>query len=253
MHIYYQKLGSGNPIIILHGVFGTGDNWITVARALAETHTVYLADQRNHGRGKWSDDFNYDLLAADVKELMEEELLEKATIIGHSMGGKVAMKFAMQNPEMIGKMVIVDIAPKTYSLKEHQGFIKSLLELPIETISSRKEADELLSKSIKSFAIRQFLLKSLVREDNAFSWRLNLKALQNNLGEVGSDLSIDGTFNGETLFVRGAKSDYIMDDDWPKIQKAFSNSELVTVEDAGHWIHAEQPDALLKVLNKFLA
>ncbi|MGY8977068.1 MAG: alpha/beta fold hydrolase [Cytophagales bacterium] len=252
MKLHFKKFGSGPPLIILHGVFGSSDNWKTLANHLMITFEVYLVDQRNHGLSPHSDDLNYQVMTDDLKELLHNAQIEKCCLLGHSMGGKTAMNFAVQYPEKIMKLIIIDIAPKRYP-PHHQNILQGVDSLKINEINTRKEADDLLSTTINNSGIRQFILKNLSRNpEGLFYWKINWKAIEDNIQAIGAPLLSHDLFTGEVLFIRGAQSDYILNEDEPLLKKHFPNAVLMTIQKAGHWVHAEQPAQLLALINQFI-
>ena len=252
MKLHFKKFGSGPPLIILHGVFGSSDNWKTLANHLMSTFEVYLVDQRNHGLSPHSDDFNYQVMTDDLKELLDDEQIEKYSLLGHSMGGKTAMNFAIQYPEKIIKLIIVDIAPKRYPPR-HQNILKGVHSLTLHEINTRKEADDLLSVTINNAGIRQFILKNLSRNpEGLFYWKINWKAIEDNIQAIGEPLLSHAVFSGKVMFIRGAQSDYILNEDEPILKKHFPNAVLITIKKAGHWVHAEQPAQLLALIKQFI-
>ena len=252
MKLHFKKFGSGPPLIILHGVFGSSDNWKTLANTLRSQFKVYLVDQRNHGLSPHSGDFNYQVMTDDLKELLHDEQIEKCILLGHSMGGKTAMNFAVQYPEKIIKLIIVDIAPKGYP-PHHENILKGVHSLTLHEINTRKEADDLLSVTINNAGIRQFILKNLSRNpEGLFYWKINWKAIEDNMEAIGAPLSSYAVFPGEVLFIRGAQSDYILNEDEPLLKKHFPDADLMTIQKAGHWVHAEQPAQLLALINQFI-
>jgi esterase len=254
MKLNYKEFGEGyQPLIIIHGLFGSLDNWLTIAKAFANNRRIFLIDQRNHGKSPHSDDFSYQEMASDLKEFIHHNNLKNVSILGHSMGGKTAMLFASLHPTMIEKLIIVDIGPKYYP-PHHKTIINALTSLDLSTLKSRGEADKEIAKSIKDSGIRQFLLKNLGRnEHKEFEWKINLPVIVKNIENVGEGLSISSHFNGSTLFIRGDRSDYILDEDVDEIQEQFPNSQLLTIQGAGHWVHAEQPEALYNAITNFLS
>lgn len=254
MKLNYKKIGdTGSPILILHGLLGSLDNWISIARTLSEKNfTVYIIDQRNHGQSPHSEEFNYALMAEDVKEFINEHALQNAIIIGHSMGGKTAMHFACKFPELIEKLIVVDISPKKYPV-HHQEIIDALFSLNLNTITSRNEADEQLSLKIKDFSVRQFLLKNLYRQtNNSFAWRFNLPVLSEKIEMIGDALYNDALFLKPALFIGGSLSNYILSEDENLIHRHFPKANIIMVKGAGHWIHAEAPEAFVKICLEFL-
>ena len=252
MKLHFKQFGSGPPLIILHGVFGSSDNWKTLANHLMSTFEVYLVDQRNHGLSPHSDDFNYQVMTDDLKELLDDEQIEKYSLLGHSMGGKTAMNFAIQYPEKIIKLIIVDIAPKRYPPR-HQNILKGVHSLTLHEINTRKEADDLLSVTINNAGIRQFILKNLSRNpEGLFYWKINWKAIEDNIQAIGEPLLSHAVFSGKVMFIRGAQSDYILNEDEPLLKKHFPDAVLITIKKAGHWVHAEQPAQLLALIKQFI-
>lgn len=258
MKLFYQKYGKGEPLIILHGLYGSSDNWVSIARKLESYFSVYLLDQRNHGRSPHSDLHNYNVMAEDLNEFMIDENIDKANILGHSMGGKTAMFFAQKYPEKINKLIVADISPFAYSEefgKTHEFIISSLLSLNLSKFQSRNEIDEELSKSLKQKSLRNFLLKNVKRaDDNTFQWMLNLKSIQQNLSNILSGLEIEKckAADVETLFIKGEKSPYIQIEELDKIKIIFPKSKLITIKAAGHWLHAEQSEEVVRLIIKFL-
>jgi len=247
VNLFYQKTGQGPDLVILHGLFGQSDNWASMAKMLEKDFTVYLVDQRNHGRSPHDDVFNYEVMAEDLLSLS----LPKFSIIGHSMGGKTAMFFAKKYPHLLEKLVVVDIGTKHYPV-HHQEIIDALLGLDVDAFTSRNDADDALKKKISDFGTRQFLLKNLYRkEDNSFGWRFNLEVIADQIEEVGKALEGEAC-EIETLFINGANSRYVKEEDKTGILKHFPKAKFETIADAGHWVHAEQPDILAKALMKFL-
>ncbi len=253
MKLNTRTLGnSGQNIVILHGLLGSSDNWYSLAKQLAEQHQVFLLDQRNHGLSGWSDDWNYEVMVQDLHEFITENALQSIVLIGHSMGGKVAMLYAGKYPERLSKLVIVDIAPRHYP-PHHQQILEGLQSIDLASLTSRQEADTQLAYHITALDTRQFLLKNLYRKpDNSFGWRMNLEVIVNNIEEVGKAFPANLQYAGKTIFIRGEKSGYITATDEPEIKGFFPEATLATVEGAGHWVQAEQPQRFMDVLLEFL-
>lgn len=253
MNLFSRIEGEGRPLIILHGLFGMGDNWLTHAKKYAALgFEVHVLDQRNHGQSPHSPDFSYQHMADDLAEYMQNHALKKASILGHSMGGKVAMLFACQHPEKVERLIVVDIAPKAYPI-HHQVYIDALKNLDFNKIKSRGEADTALKSQISNFAVRQFLLKSMYWQDNKkLALRFNLPVIEANLAMVGEALFDDAEFLGETLFINGGQSNYITPADEPLLLKHFPLAHSHTIAEAGHWVHAEAADEFADVTAKFL-
>jgi pimeloyl-ACP methyl ester carboxylesterase len=251
MKLFSRELGHGDPIVVLHGLFGSSDNWLTQAKLLANHYKVYSVDLRNHGQSPHSDDFDYPAMVEDLNEFMASNRLQNTVIIGHSMGGKAAMNFALAHPDKLSKLIVVDIAPKAYNL-EHYTIAEGLKAIPVGKISSRNEADEILSKHVPEPDVRQFLLKNLQRKSTGgFSWKINLPVISAKLTNIGLDLQFPGTFDKPTLFIRGSRSKYIANEDWTRITEVFPKAELETM-DTGHWVQAEKPQEFADVVVRWL-
>ncbi len=240
--LHSKIVGEGKPLVILHGFFGMGDNWKSHANKFAEDgFQVHLVDQRNHGRSFHTDDFSYELLVEDLSNYIEEHNLEDIYLLGHSMGGKTAMLFATEYPDLVKKLIIADIAPKTYP-PHHQDIIKALQSVDFEVQNTRKLIDEKLSELVAEVGVRQFILKNTFRKTkDTLAFRFNLKSLSENYPEVVKPLPSFTIFSGDTLFLKGEKSGYILPEDAPLINAHFPNSQIKTVQKAGHWLHAENP------------
>jgi len=253
MSLHSQILGQGKPFIILHGFLGMGDNWKTLGLRFSEAgYQVHLLDQRNHGRSFHSDAFSYKLLAEDLKEYCEEHHLQDIVLLGHSMGGKVAMQFAVDNPKIVSKLIVADIAPKAYP-QHHQDILKALSSLDFSKIQSRNEAEDHLSKYIKEEGIRLFLLKNLYRKNKSeFGLRMNLPILIEKIDEVGKALPPTTIFEGDTLFLAGERSGYIERMDEILIKKHFPKAIIKKIANAGHWLHAENPEEFYDNVMNFL-
>lgn len=254
MELNYKTFGQGDPLIILHGMFGTLDNWQTIGKQLSEHFTVYILDQRNHGRSPHDDLIDYPTMAEDLKHFMETHWIFKAHILGHSMGGKTAMQFALEHPDMLDKLVVVDVAPKRYA-GGHEEILAAILALDLKTVQSRNDAELFLRQRLtnQDEGTIQFLMKNLSRNpESGFEWKMNFPAIHAHYQDILTGIEVDTTFEGETLFIRGEKSNYIQDSDWQNILKLFPQAHLETVSNAGHWVHADQPQALLEMVQSFL-
>lgn len=240
MQLNYKKFGdSGSTILILHGLLGSLDNWQTIAKQVAITHQVYIIDQRNHGRSPHSENFNYEILAKDILDFCVEHKIEKTTIIGHSMGGKVAMLLALEHPTFIEKLIVVDIAPTHYN-GGHEEILFAMAEAPIHAKTDRNEIDLFLQKRIPEFGVRQFVLKNLSRDANGkFEWKCDLEILIKNYRVLMDFPSTENIFLGESYFIKGAQSNYITNENWNSCLHYFPTAKLLSVENAGHWVHAE--------------
>ncbi|MBN8701642.1 MAG: alpha/beta fold hydrolase [Bacteroidetes bacterium] len=250
----YKKLGEkGESVFILHGLFGSLDNWQTIGKQLSEKYTVYLVDQRNHGHSFHANECTYESMANDLHNLSEQIGCAKASIIGHSMGGKTAMVFAREYPQLIEKLIVVDIAPRYYA-PHHTTIIDTLSGVDFSVVKTRKEVEAALQARITEQSTIQFLLKNLYWKDgdsNELAWRFNLPVLREQIEQIGKKIDM-GYCSIPTLFLRGEHSKYISDSDFADIQNSFVNAELQTIPNAGHWIHAEQPQLFLEHLLNFL-
>jgi len=251
MKLFFRQQGQGQALIILHGLLGSSDNWHSLGRLFAETFSVYLVDQRNHGQSPHSDEINYKLMTEDLESFMKENKIEKAHLIGHSMGGKTVMNFAVKNPSMVDKLIVVDIVPKYYVVR-HDRLIEGMKAIPLDEITSRSEAEVVLSGYEPDAAVRQFLLKNLTRTDEGkFKWRPNLHAIDEHLDEIGEGMVYEGSFTRESLFVNGDRSRYFEDGDQDLIKKIFPNAKFVTLN-TGHWVQAEKPQEFAQTVLQFL-
>ena len=251
MELFYRELGQGKPIIVMHGLFGSSDNWLTQARMLSSGYHVFSLDLRNHGLSPHDEAFSYPVMVDDLKEFIEKHKVEGPVLMGHSMGGKVAMNFALAHPDMLSKLIVVDMAPKAYDL-EHYVILEGLKAIPIDSITSRTEADEKLAEFVPEAGVRQFLLKNLQRKpEGGFGWKINLPVVGKNLPKIGLDLEFKGKFQKPALFIRGARSAYIKDDDLERIREIFPSAELETL-DTGHWVQAEKPKEFVEVVANWL-
>ncbi len=251
MKLHYRELGEGRPLVILHGLFGYSDNWQTHARKLSEYFRVILVDQRNHGHSPWSDEFSYDLMADDLQELLDALQLDEVLLLGHSMGGKTAMRFTEKYEDRVEKLIVVDIGIKKYP-SHHDEILEGLNTIDPAKLENRTEADEQLEKFVSSYGVRQFLLKNLYwKEKGKLAWRMNIPAIENSMDEILAPLSEKEMFV-PTLFIRGAQSNYILDEDIPKLEAKFVDFQLKTVENAGHWVHAEAPEEFIEMVLEFL-
>ena len=251
MKLYSRVLGEGQPLIIIHGLFGMSDNWSSLAKLYADFFEVHLIDQRNHGHSPHANEFSYLHLSNDLHQYITDNQLTDVIIIGHSLGGKTAMHFAVSFPELIHKLIIVDISPRFYPI-HHDKIIEGLKILDFSILKSRSQVDGVLSKYIKDSDVRQFLLKSIYwKERNQLDFRFNLNAISQNISNVGEALNNDANCSVPTLFIRGENSNYINDDDEDLIFKHFTNVEIQTMDQAGHWLHAEKPQKFFEMSIRF--
>jgi len=251
--LFSKKYGTQGPfVIIVHGLFGMLDNWHTIAQKMQNQFQIIAVDQRNHGHSPHTDSMTYDEMAGDLDELMVDLGIEKAHLVGHSMGGKTVMQFANMYPQKIDKLVVVDIAPKAYP-NGHAIYFKALFEIIESTIESRKQAETIMDKYVDEPSIKQFLLKSLYRTpDGTYTLRMNVKAIYNYYTQISGAIESNWPLSNEVLFIRGEKSKYILPEDENAIHDHFPNCEIISIPGAGHWVHAENPEAFITVLSKFL-
>lgn len=254
MQLHSNIIGTGKPFVILHGFLGMSDNWKTLGRKFSEhPFEIHMVDQRNHGRSFQSSEFNYDVLVEDLKRYCDEKNLNEIVLLGHSMGGKTAMLFATQYPELVSKLIVADISPRFYPI-HHDAILNGLNALDFEVVKSRGKADEALADYVTDFGTRQFLLKNLYWiEKGRLALRINLEALMENVSEVGEALPMHSKFVGDTLFLRGDKSEYISSEDEPVIRLHFPEGEIGTIKNAGHWLHAENPIDFYNAVMQFVS
>lgn len=254
MTLYSNIIGKGKPLIILHGFLGMGDNWKTLAKQFSESNfEIHLVDQRNHGRSFHSNAFDYELMAEDLKIYCETNNLEDIILLGHSMGGKTAMLFASKYPELVNKLIVADISPRYYPV-HHDAILEGLSQLDFSQIKTRGEADKALSNYVTDIGTRMFLLKNLYWvEKGQLGLRINLEVLKENVSEVGEALPIHAIFEKDTLFLRGDRSEYIAEADEALIHRHFPNSKIITISNAGHWLHAENPKGFYDSVINFVS
>lgn len=248
----FGEASTATPLLVFHGLFGMLDNWGSFGKDLGEYLPVHLTDLRNHGRSFHSDDMSHDDLADDIARYMDHYGIQKAHVLGHSLGGKAVMQFAIKYPERVEKLIVVDISPKAYP-PHHQGVIKALESVDFNTVGSRNDVEAVLSQYIPEKSTIQFLTKNLYWDDNKkLNWRFNLKTLSEKYNEFVSNAVKFGIFDGEALFIAGEKSNYILPQDEYGIKQQFPKAKIVTVKNAGHWVQAENPVEFANVVKQFL-
>lgn len=251
MKLHFKTLGEGEPVIILHGLFGSADNWQTLAKTIAERFKIYLVDQRNHGHSPHAEEMSYPIMADDLKAMMDDEGLDKAIVVGHSMGGKTAIHFAANYPDRLKKLVVVDMGVKRYP-PHHQIIFNALLGVNLDQVKTRKEVETHLREHILDASVVQFLLKNLYwSERERLDWRFNLPVLHRDIDLILDEAPTD-RMTVPTLFIRGEKSNYILESDFEALHDQFLQSEIVTIPGAGHWVHAEAPQQFLHELMRFI-
>lgn len=244
MELFYRKTGTGRPLVLLHGLFGSGDNWLTLASKM-KGFEVWLPDFRNHGSSPWTEEFSIPLLAMDIVEFLDRHRLEKPVLAGHSLGGKTAMEVALAHPDRVGALAVLDMAPRAYEPK-YSPFVPLMKSIDVSALAHRRDAQTILEKEIDTPTV-QFLLKNLVAaEEGNFRWRLNLDALAAHYGEIWKPLAPGRTSDLPALFLKGENSDYIQPGDEGLIREFFPRAEVHPVSRAGHWLHAENPGEVLK-------
>jgi esterase len=253
MRLHFKTFGQGRAVILLHGLFGSADNWHPIALRLAETFHVLALDQRNHGQSPHSDEMNYPLMAGDVNEFMSAHGIESAFVSGHSMGGKTAMQFALQFPRRVKKLIVADMAPRAY-LPAHDKIFSALLALDLRTFQTRQQIEDALVPEIPDLVLRRFLLKNLGRDSSGeFFWKTNVRGIADNYLRLREPIAVSPPFAKPALFLRGEKSNYICPEDEPLIRTLFPSAEIQTLAGVGHWLHADQPEKFLQLVLDFLS
>lgn len=252
MKLHHRVFGSGPPLVVLHGLLGSLDNWVPLAQRFASDFQVFLLDLRNHGRSPHSTDTSYDLMAEDVHQFLREQELAGVHLLGHSMGAKVAMRFAQLHPDAIARLVVVDMSPREYPAR-HDTLLDAMHALDLGKYQRRDQIDHELAAVVPDRTVRQFVLKNLGRDDaGRLIWKPNLTSLRASYGQLRATLPVSGTFAGPALFVRGGQSDYVHDNDLPLIRGLFPQVTLATIERAGHWVHADAPEEFSQIVVDFL-
>ena len=268
MELFHRKYGEGAPLIIVHGLYGASDNWVSIARALAEYFEVFIVDQRNHGQSPHSDTHDYDSMTSDLLAFMDQHEIHKAILLGHSMGGKTVMNLAIHHPERVNRLIVADIAPRKYRTDKndssetlnHLSIVAGMLAVDFEQCKTRQAVDEALAQRIEEKRIRQFLLKNIRRneQNDSLEWRLNIRVLHQNMIAILDGFDTEqfkkgnGVIGFPVLFIRGQNSNYIKDKDYEIIQTVFPYVELKTIPNAGHWLHAEQPKLFIDAITSFI-
>lgn len=252
MELNYYTCGDGFPLIVLHGLLGSSDNWQTLSKKFSEHYKVFALDLRNHGASPHSDQFDYPSMVEDLREFLDAQGINRCHLLGHSMGGKTAMQFSADHPERVEKLVVADIGPKAYP-PYHTDILDALWSLDLPQFESRSDTDEALAVNIPDSPLRSFLLKSVTRDKNGkFTWKINLKTIREQYANVTAALEIKAPFTKPTLFIRGEKSEYILPEDEEKIRLLFPTAQFAAIPDAGHWLHSQKPQEFFEIANSFL-
>lgn len=252
--LHYKEYGEGPALVVLHGLLGSSSNWHTLSRSVfAEHFTVYAVDLRNHGRSPHADRFDYLAMVADLEAFFDARGRSDAFVLGHSMGGKTAMHLALRHPKRVSKLVVVDMAPRAYP-PSHETILEALEAVDFSQVESRKDVDDQLAGRISSRAVRQFLMTNLAydSERQTYSWQMGLEIIHRNYGRINQAVDTEYVYDGPALFVRGGQSQYVRDEDEAEIQRLFPGARMATIDDAGHWVHADAPDALATTVVDFL-
>ena len=253
MKLFCRQFGTGPPMVILHGLFGISDNWASIARALGEKYTVYVPDLRNHGQSPHSQVFDFNVMENDLLELTEESGLDRLVLMGHSLGGKIAMYFALHHPQKIKRLIIVDISLRRTGVNnEQQALLDAMQKVDFSMVHSRSDVERQLEVYVQSRRLRQFLLKNVYwRNNKTLDWRLNLPAINENLLNIFEGVQVSGKYTGPVLFIRGGNSGYITDEDLEELKNKFPGAVVKTIPKAGHWVHADSPGEFLKAVRAF--
>ncbi len=251
MPLNFTIQGEGKPILLIHGLFGDAKNLGGLARTLQHTHKVISVDLCNHGRSFHSDKVSHQLMAQDLISLLDQNRITQCDVIGHSLGGKVAMCLSSMAPSTVDRLIVLDIAPIAYSEHRHQNVFLGLQAILDNPPSSRQQADVLLSQSIEETSVRQFLMKSLIKTADYFEWSFNAKGLMKNYDQL-MGWQENAPFYGQTLFIKGGNSDYLLPEHQSAITRQFPNAKAHIVAQTGHWLHAEKPEIVGRIINRFL-
>lgn len=252
MKLFHREFGSGKPFVILHGLLGLSDNWVPLAKQISgHGFRVIIPDLRNHGQSFHNNRFDYPAMVEDLLHLFNDLQITNAIVCGHSMGGKVAMNLALSYPNMIEKLLVIDMGVKEYPI-HHNELLEAMLSFDFTQVSSRKEIEEKLNKQIKDSSVRQLLLKNIAYRNNTFEWKPNLSSIRENLKNIFCGISVEKTLEKPALFIRGENSDYVKDEDLQGIRNIFPNAAFITIPKAGHWIHVDNPEVFINEVLEFL-
>lgn len=245
------ELGTGKPVLILHGLFGRKRNWQAIQKRLSDDFHIVAADMRNHGESPWSDEMSYPAMAEDLGQLIRDIGKGPAIVVGHSMGGKAAMALALSDPDLVGGLMVIDIAPIPYD-HSYQPYIEAMRGVPLKELERRSQAEEFMTGAIPDPGIRAFLLQNLGQDDSGLSWQVNLDAIEKDMPDIlDFPAHLGEPYEGPSLFLRGGKSDFVEDSHIPLIENLFPMAEVADVPDAGHWVHAEKPEDVIRSIREF--
>ncbi|MDA9693252.1 alpha/beta fold hydrolase [Cytophagia bacterium] len=250
-NLNFKEFGSGKQIIILHGLLGSLDNWVSIALKLSQNYKVTILDLPNHGRSYHSNTFSYYDMATSLNEFIKTKNINDPTIIGHSMGGKLAMQYVELFPKIVSSLVIVDVCNRVYDITRFNHVFEAIKKISSENVQSRKQASELIKEIVNSEGERNFILKNLKRDENGFSWTPNVNLLMNSISEISAAVEVKN-IDIKTLFIKGQKSSYILDSDIAELKKTFSNFSIIEIPNAGHWVHAESPSHFVTSVKEWI-
>jgi esterase len=252
MQLHFKEFGAGRPLVILHGLFGSSDNWGGIAPELAGQFHIFALDLRNHGQSPHSDEMTYPVMARDVVEFLDGQGLQSAAVLGHSMGGKVAMQLALDFPERVERLIVADIASRVYA-PEYEPYFQGMLALDLKKFKSRQQMEEVLAPAVPDLVIRRFLLKNLGYDsEGSYFWKINLPGIHKNYPHICEAISSGKLYSKPALFLSGGKSNYVSEADKPLISKLFPNARFQIIPQARHWIHADAPEEFVGMVSQFL-
>jgi esterase len=253
LDLAYDVVGDGPPLIVLHGLFGSARNWRAIAKGLADRNRVFTLDLRNHGESPWANDMSYEAMAGDLRHFLSQRGIGGAAVMGHSMGGKAAMTLALTDPEIVGKLIVVDIAPVVRP-PDLRAYVRAMEAIDLSSVSRRAEVGELLAPAVEDRSVRAFLLQNLITEDGQLRWRLNLEAIDRQMEAIGGfpQQLLKAQYTGATHFITGSRSNYVKPEYRELILRLFPNVTMSVIAGAGHWVHAEKPDSFLRAVRRFL-
>ena len=254
MELFYREFGTGDKhLVILHGLFGMSDNWVGLAKVFADTHHVIIPDVRNHGRSPHSKDFSLELMMEDLDELFQKLNINNTILLGHSMGGRVAMNYSLANADKVSKLIVADMSLRKGKIRpEHKAILGALSLVKLSNKKSYAEIEKALSRFIKNKRRMQFVLKNIMKTEDGYDWKLNPGALVRNISKVMPELNVDERFTKPTLFIKGGASDFVLEKDEPAIYKHFPNAKIETIEGASHWLHADNPLKFIELVQDFI-